>query len=299
MQEINIKDKPLFDEYFSKNSAMLSTHSFASIFIWKRIFKIFWQIIDGCLCVFARNGLGCFLIVPPLGKPTLKAIKEAFKVMDSFNKDNTVSRIENIQQDSIGFYKDLNLELVDKDSEYLYTLTKLANLSGSSFKSKRSSYNFFIKHYQYSFERFNVAMAPECLALYQRWMAERKAKYNDEIYNACLEDSETAQELALKNFNQLQLGGWVVKVDNYIKGYSIGFALNKDTFCILFETVDLRLKGLSQFIFKELCRNLNGFKFVNTGDDSGFMNLKQVKLSYKPVKLLRSFIAQRATTCRN
>ncbi len=294
MQEINIKDKPLFDEYFSKNSHLLSTHSFASIFIWKNALGTSWQIIDDCLCVFAKNNMGCFLIVPPQGRQSSKAIEETFEIMDRINTNKSVSRIENIDENSISFYRNLGLGLVEKDSEYLYRLAELVNLPGSRFKSKRSSYNFFIKHYQYSLERYDAAMADECLSLYRHWAAKRKAKYNDDIYHACLEDSFDAQELALKNFNQLQLVGWVVKVDKDIKGYSVGLPLRKEAFCILFETADLEVKGLSQFIFKEFCQNLNGFEFVNVGDDSGFMNLKRVKLSYKPAQLLRPFIAQRA-----
>lgn len=295
MQEINIKDKPLFDEYFSKNSAGLSTHSFASVFIWKNVLGIYWQIIEDCLCVFAKNKMGCFLIVPPQGRQSSKAIEETFEIMDRINTNKSISRIENIDENSTGFYRDLRLKLIQKDDEYLYPISQLVNLSGSSFKSKRSGYNFFIKHYHYSFKRFSESMADECLSLYQSWAAKRKTKYNNDIYHACLEDSMNAQEVALKNFNQLQFVGWVVNVGKDIKGYSMGLPLNQDTFCILFETVALEVKGLSQFIFKEFCRNLNGFKFVNAGDDSGFMNLKRVKLSYKPVKLLKSFIAQRLT----
>jgi hypothetical protein len=69
--------------------------------------------------------------------------------------------------------------------------------------------------------------------------------------------------------------------------------LNHDTFCILYEITDLSVKGLAQFIFREFSRELKGYRYLNIMDDSGLENLKQVKLSYKPVRLIPSFTAQR------
>jgi len=44
---------------------------------------------------------------------------------------------------------------------------------------------------------------------------------------------------------------------------------------------------------REFSRELGGYKYINIMDDSGLKNLKRVKLSYKPVRLVPSFTLAR------
>jgi uncharacterized protein len=91
----------------------------------------------------------------------------------------------------------------------------------------------------------------------------------------------------------LELEGGVVKVEGRIKGFTLGFEVNRDTFCILYEITDLSVKGLAQFIFQRFCGKLKGYKYINIMDDSGLENLKKVKLSYHPLKIIPAYIAAR------
>lgn len=293
MQLISLKDKEIFDKFFYLSRVRLSMYSFASIFIWNRFFNIYWQIIDGSLCIFFENELGTFLPVEPLGKLTPGIIEKVFDILDSRNKNDVAGRIENIEESRLKFYESCRLKIRPKTNEYVYDSSRLSSLAGNDFKSKRSSYNFFVKNYSFDFERLDASMENDCLGLYRSWKKERRLKFKDEVYRICLEDSFSAQEEAFKNFKRLGLSGWVVKIDGRIKGYSAGLALDTSTFYIMFETADLKVKGLSAFLFSNFCRNLSEFKFINAGDDSGLANLVRVKESYKPVQVLKSFIAQR------
>jgi hypothetical protein len=125
-------------------------------------------------------------------------------------------------------------------------------------------------------------------------MHQRKSKSSDLLYLQMLEDSFLAQKEALGNYKKLDLVGRVVKIGRRIKGYTLGFKLNQDTFCILFEITDLTLKGISQFIFHKFAQELQPFAFINVMDDSGLENLRKVKISYRPVKLVPSYIVQRS-----
>jgi hypothetical protein len=289
MRELRLKDKVVFDRFFLSSPQNLSMYSFASIFVWRKFFKIKWEIIEGSLCVFFANSLGCFMPIAPLGNINQKTISQAFKVMDSRNCDKQASRIENIPEINLKIYKDLDLKIKQRFDEYIYDVSNLTKLSGKDFKTKRSTHNYFVKNYNYSFEKLDISMKDDCLKVYQDWAHTRSLKYNDPIYQACLEDTFCVQKEAFEHLNDLGFSGWVVKVDNHIKGYSLGIELNKQIFFIMFETADLEIKGLAQFLFKSFCQNLSAFKFVNAGDDSGFLNLKTVKQSYKPAKVLKSF----------
>lgn len=293
MQRLSLKDKNIFDDFFSLLPIRLSMYSFASIFVWNRLFDIYWKIIDGSLCIFFENELGIFLPVEPLGKPNPGVIKKVFDILEKRNISNAASRIENISEPRLKFYESCRLHLRPKACEYIYDSSRLTSLVGNDFKSKRSSYNFFVKNYPFVFKTLDASMADDCLRLYRSWQKERAAKFKDDAYRFCLEDSFSAQEQAFKNFRRLGFCGQAIEVDGAIKGYSAGVALDKSTFYIMFETADLSIKGLSTFLFRNFCRNLSEFKFINAGDDSGFENLAAVKHSYKPAQVLKSFIAER------
>ncbi len=293
MQRISLKDKKIFDNFFSLFPTRLSMYSFASIFVWNRLFDIYWEIIDASLCIFFENELGMFLPVEPLGELTPETVEKVFYILSRRNKNDAASRIENISESGFKFYESCRLKLRPKAEEYIYDSRSLSNLVGNNFKSKRSSYNFFVNNYSFDFEKLDASMKNDCLRLYRSWQKERASKFKDEVYRICLEDSFSAQEEAFRNFKRLGLRGWIVKVDGRIKGYSVGLALDESTFYIMFETADLNIKGISAFLFRNFCRNLPEFKFINAGDDSGLENLARVKCSYRPAQVLKSFIAER------
>ena len=91
------------------------------------------------------------------------------------------------------------------------------------------------------------------------------------------------------NHQALGLVGRVVFIDSCLKGYTFGYPLNSEIFCILFEVTDLSIKGLAQFLFRSFCQEGTAYRWINAMDDSGLENLKRVKLSYRPVKQLASY----------
>ena len=84
-----------------------------------------------------------------------------------------------------------------------------------------------------------------------------------------------------------------MRVEKQIKGFTFGYKLNNDTFCILYEITDLSIKGLAQFIFRRFSAELKDYSYINIMDDSGLDNLRKVKLSYKPKRLVSAYIATR------
>jgi uncharacterized protein len=294
LKKISAKDKPSFDKFLGLSRHELSVYAFENIYIWKGLFDIHWAVIDDSLCVFFKDKLSCFLYLPPLAEgKSLDAVKESFREMDIFNKNNEASRIENIEEADKPFYDNLGYECRNKSYDYVCKRNDLAKLAGDKFKPKRACFNYFMKHYQFQYLPFSLAHRAGCMKLYDSWATERRAKNSDHIYQAMLEDSRVSLKNALGNYPKLGLTGRVVKINGEIKAFTFGFKLNADTFCVLYEITDLSIKGLSQFIFRRLCGEMDGFKFINIMDDSGLDNLKNVKLSYNPVKLIPAYIATR------
>lgn len=121
-----------------------------------------------------------------------------------------------------------------------------------------------------------------CLNLYREWARQRLNNKNNDYSRALIEDSYFAQKTALMNMRELRLQGLAVEINGVIMAYSLGFSLNKRVFINLFETADLKKKGLPQFIFRELARGLAREEYINALSDSGLENLRRVKESYCP-----------------
>ncbi|MFC1594259.1 DUF2156 domain-containing protein [Candidatus Omnitrophota bacterium] len=294
MKPLALQDKKLFDSFLTAQHHQLSYFSFASIFIWKDSFIISWELIDEHLCIFARDGLGCFMLLPPVGPQVTDTILNAcFGIMAEHSSNGSIARIENIESDEIDLYTALGLSCVPKDPEYIYRSQDLVQLKGNDYKKKRSAYNYCIKHYKCSMEEFSDQHRDDCFALHECWVAQRKAACSDTIAQAMLEDSVGTTQVALRWHRELDLEGRVVMVHNEVKGYSFGFPLNRDTFCILFEVADHAIKGLAQYLFREFSREKQTFRYINAMDDSQIAGLKNVKESYRPHRLESAYIATR------
>jgi hypothetical protein len=293
MKSLELKDRLTFQRYLGLRKHNLSAFSFVNIFIWKDIFKIFWEIIDDALCVFIEDSVGCFMFLPPLGRNSREIINNCFSIMDKLNINKSISRIENVEKDDLQFYSWLGFKYKFKTNEYVYLRNDLVSLTGNRYKSKRYAQNYFAKNYNFKYQEYTIKLKDECIALYKEWARDRALKYNNSIYKKMLKDSCSTNLLVMNYFKELEIVGRIIKVDDKTKGYSFGFRLNNDTFCVLFEITDLKIKGLSQYIFREFIREQNGFLFVNAMDDSGLENLKKVKISYRPIRLEPSFIISR------
>ncbi len=294
LKELTLKDRKLFNRYLNLTSHELSVYAFANIYIWKGLYQVKWQKIKGSLCIFFLDKTGCFMNLPPLAKNLdPQSVNEAFKIMDGLNKNPAVSRMENIEAKDVKFYQNLGLACLKKSVDYICSRDQLARLSGDKFKSKRAGYNYFLKNYCAQYLSYAPCDKAACLNLYSFWQQMRALKCQDKIYLGMMEDSFLCLKNFLEDYTKLGAVGRVVKIAHQIKAFSFGYQLNRDTFCILYEITDLTIKGLAQFIFRKFCSELSDFRYINIMDDSGLENLKQVKLSYAPVKLATAYIAQR------
>jgi len=302
LKPIRLQEKNKIEAFLKKANPPLGVYSFAYIYIWKDFFKFYYAVIKDALCVFAQDEGGVFLYFAPLGEKIDKdIIDECFRIMARFNKNECLSRIENITDRDREIYLNAGYKSYPTFKTYIYERSELTALKGNKFKHKRASVNFFQKHYKSSYIRYSKEHFQACLNLYRVWSKERLLKYRDgnpdehpdvhrgSIYGAMLEQSFFAFRAALCDYQKLGLEIRAVLIDNKLKACSIGYVLKKNTFCIIFEVADLKIKGLAQFIFMRFCQELSEYKYIDAMDDSGLENLSVTKLSYKPIKIEQAF----------
>ncbi len=271
--------------------AELSRYAFAPHYVWQNFFDFYWTIIDDQFCLFANQDGDYFMPTLPMGVSlSQKVIRQAYAFTLKVNRAKQIARIENVPARLIPFFRQMGFHAIQKETEYLYETDALIQLKGDRYKSKRAAYNVLIRnHPAAQLQPYQPAHLVDCLALYESWKQERWGRSHDDVYRAMLEDSWDSHRTGLLNYEALNLVGRVIFIDGILKGYTFGYPLNSEIFCILFEVTDLKIKGLAQFLFREFCQEQAGYQWINTMDDSGLENLKRVKLSYRPAKQLSSY----------
>lgn len=283
--------RPLFENYLEQTGAPLSTYSFLTYFLWQDHFSFSWTVHRDHFLLFAGYDRCLYMPLPPLGPPDRTVIFDCFNRMDRENPDRAISRIENIPEADIGFYQECGFTIEWKGPEYLYRRAALAELKGDRYKAQRAAYNSFKKHHPTD-RPYRSSDEAAARTLLQRWVKDRTERHSDPIYRQMLHDSESVHRYALAEGVDLGLTGWVVEVSGKLAGYTFGFPLNRETFCIFLEVADLKWKGAAAYLFRSFCRSLTEFQWINAMDDSGIPSLRQTKESYRPERKIGCALAR-------
>lgn len=307
----NIAAKDLMQGYLAQIQSELSDYTFAQNFIWLSHSSGFYTIVNETFCLFILNGEDLTMLLPPLGKleNINTALVECFSIMNSHNSSIYVSRIEYVHQsfvenfiasldESAEIYELMQDYIVEKKLvDYVYMSDHLIELKGNSYHTKRIEINKFKKSYKdISIEILDPNRhKDEVLSILNRWI-EHRFKYipkeQSELFIDGISHERFAIKRILKYYDELDLIGVVLYINGTVAGFSVGERLNETSASILIEKSDFEILGAAQFIFREFCKVLKekfGSTYINVGDDMGFENLKKVKLSYRPYKLIPKY----------
>jgi len=294
LQEFGLTQKDVFLDGSGSKPRRLACYAFANVYVWRALYDIVWQDILGSMCIFFKDKVGCFAYLPPLGRNTSpETIDQMFALMDTYNTNSAVSRIENIAEQEVDWYRELGYEVYLKSHDYLSSRATLADLRGDSFKSKRASVNYFTKHYVYCYRAFHQSDAAACRQLYAQWQAERSAVVSENMFRGMLEDGRRCLDVVVAQATEMDCVGRVVETDGEIRAFTFGAEVSPEVFCVIFEVADRTVKGLAQFIFQRVCQEMAAYRYINVMDDSGLENLRRVKMSYHPAILEPAYIAVR------
>ena len=288
-----LDEKPLVDEYLNRGPRPLSSFSFVSLFAWCDFFDFELKTINGCLCVFAHGEPGSFLYLPPLGKsfdaPTLELV---FKHMAPRGVPGAANRVENIPENLLSSFSQGSYNQYSKPAEYVYRKEDLIALKGNAYKSQRHDCNCFTaRHGEHFFGPYIDDDFGSCADLFERW-ADNRAKGNrDDVYKAMLQENRLVHARLLKFRGPLGLVARVLKVEDKTIGYTFGFGIDENTFCVYAEIADLKFPGAAAYMFRNFCgdEELKRFSRINTMDDFAMPEVARAKQAYHPSELISSY----------
>jgi hypothetical protein len=135
----------------------------------------------------------------------------------------------------------------------------------------------------------------EIMYLFNKWVADRikyMPKEEAELFLEGIHQERHAIKQMIKHYEELSLIGLVIYINGELKGFTVGERINSDTATVIIEKTDFEILGCAQFIFREFSKMLKEVyevAYINVGDDMGFENLRKVKMSYRPFKLVPKY----------
>nr|WP_321266363.1 phosphatidylglycerol lysyltransferase domain-containing protein [uncultured Sulfurimonas sp.] len=311
LKPFTMNAKPVIEKYLAKLEINISDYTFAANYIWLANSSGFYAIINKCFCLFVMTGGELTMLLPPLGrkKYITDAMINCFEIMNANNSSPYYARIDYVQEsmvdqfvnsadDAQNMFEMLEHYIVEKKLvDYIYTVDSLIELRGNSYHTKRTEINKFIKSYpDYTIEPLDsIKHKDEIMQLFNKWVSDRvkyMPKEEAEVFLEGIHQERHAIKQMLKHFNELSLIGLVIYINGEIKGFTAGEKINDDTATVIIEKTDFEVLGCAQFIFREFSRILKdyyGVTYINVGDDMGFENLRKVKMSYRPFKLVPKY----------
>jgi len=279
---IQLEDKPLLDRLFQKLQPRISELTFANLFLFRKVHDYrLTQLGDAVVALGCGYDRAPYFLPPFCGERAAATLELIGRGLTLYGADDD-------------FLRELpgeGLEVAaDRDNfDYLHLKEEMATLNGKAYHKKKNRVNYFAVRHSYSVDFYRSEHLEGALALLEEWVRVRSA-----IGPGSLKQEADGAAEALRLHQELGLSGVVLLVEGAVRGVALGERLNDETAVCHFEKGDLFMEGLYQLLDREFSRLLfTECRYLNREQDLGQESLRQSKLSYRPVALVKKYRVRR------
>lgn len=289
-REITSECAGIFASYEALRPIYMSEGHFLNQYIWKNYYHT----------RFATDEIALYLLIDVAGKPgaflplcTKENLPSAFIRLQEYFNETLHAPLNLYLTDRLSFDILTHAGLVkrydfedDRNSyDYIYEAEKLKTLSGRALHKKKNHLNSFLREYEgrYEYVTLTCENTEEVRQFHEKWLDERR------IYDrfSCIDSEEEGVYDIFEHCGKLpcKIGG--VRIDGNLVAYTIGsYAPSIQCAFIHIEKADVSYNGLYNYINQQfLLHEFPDAVFVNREDDLGQENLRQAKMSYRPLRL--------------
>lgn len=202
-----------------------------------------------------------------------------------------MEQIKQVYPDRYGFDVD------PAHSDYIYSVEKLASLSGKKLHKKKNHLNQFIRNQDFVYETVSGRNIADCRRMKEKWFENRLRVIEHE--ESAQEEKKsllwerTAIDTAFDHFKEFDFTGGLIRIDGEVSAFTLGEPVNDEMFVVHFEKAFSDVNGLytainQQFVEHEL---LGRYRYVNREEDMGLEGLRQAKMSYYPEFIYEKWVA--------
>jgi hypothetical protein len=259
------------------------------LLMWRDSFACALAVKDGTSFIIAHYDKYVYCPVPP--RPfTLENLEAAFDYMKKVNGPGPgISRVEGLTEERKKQAESWGFPARPALTEYLYDRAQLAGLHGDPYRAKRAEVNHLLKHHALVLRPYRASDFKSCGDLYELWRDQRLPDLKGEMGETMLRSAQKAHLQALLHGEDWGMDAWVALVEGRLAAYSVGAALSPDSYGVYLEVTDLTVKGLSAYIFANVCRQVESYPFINTGDAEGLPRLAESKEHWHPARKIQIY----------
>ena len=286
---IQIEDKETVTGYIYPSNRQNCDFAFANMVSWRFLYESEYAIHDQFLFIrfyIEEKGRKRLAYMFPVGFGDLRqAIGHIEKDAEALHHSPLILGVAPEEKNMlISLFPDKFIYIKERDYyDYIYLREDLSSLTGRKFQPKRNHINKFKKQYDYQYLPVKQEMITECMRLEQVWYDANK----DEANSKNLFHERCSMRFAMEHFEELNLLGGAIVVDNKIIAFTYGSPVNYQTFDVHVEKADVRYEGVFSVISQEFARRIpQQYVYINREEDLGVPGLRKAKLSYQPHLLL-------------
>ena len=293
-KEPEIEDKVWVDACLAHAHSMNCEYTFGNIFVWRTAYVT--RIYHYKNFLLIRYGRGADIAYsPPVG---IGDFADAVRALQADAAANGVTlRLLGVTESyrallDADFPGKFTYAYSDNYNDYIYSVEKMATLSGKKYHGKRGHISYFKKaNPVWQFEVLTPEIVGECIALHTSWIDD-KDQTEQKTEDA---DFSLEFEAVLSAFDNYRALGFVVgliRVGGKVIAYTMGEPHSKDCFVTHFEKAPADMRGAFPMINQEFTRQcLSGYTYVNREEDLGLEGLRKAKQSYRPEIFLEKCVA--------
>lgn len=286
-----LDDKPWVDACLKHAGSMNCEYVFGNVYIWKDIYngKIA-KFEDFFICRWGTKPKYTYSL--PLGEGNFTMAIEA--IIEDAKANGAAPRIYGITAGYLvmlqeAFTGKFEYHYDDGFSDYIYSVEKMATLSGKKYHGKRNHITNFKKNNpDWQFEIISRDNIDECIALHREWL-----NHHDDENNEDYDEEFAAVLAAFESYEALGFVGGLIRVGGKVIAYTMGEPQqNGKCFVSHFEKAPADMQGAYAVINQEFTKNcLSDYEYVNREEDLGLEGLRKAKRSYHPEILLEKCVA--------
>lgn len=298
---ITLEDRPLLESYLDGFDYKTSGLSYTSLFMWREINKINWEVIGDYMCIAGVDNYDLSddnpFMFPPLTRTgdyepesLRRTIMEAKRRFEEKGMDFVMKLVPFHMLDILikALPGGLCFEADRPNFDYVYDTKDLIELKGRAFHSKKNHLNYFHANYKYEYSEMTPDDADDAMMFIHEF-GERK-NLEDPIERELLRFEEMAMRDVFDNLSTVGYLSGIIRIDGKIEAFSVGGRIGTKTVVVHIEKANIEYRGLYQAINNEFCRHMaSNVKRINREEDMGIPGLRKAKLSYNPVKFIEKY----------
>ncbi len=273
-EPLELKHRELLEPRFRRLELDISEYSFANAYLFRREHQ-FQVIRSKDIYLKGKTRDGFWYLMPTTSiedwnwadlEYCLQECNFLFPIPETWQKYFDERRYKPSRQDS--------------ESDYLYTVHKLADFPGRHLSSRRNLLRQFLDLFpEHQSMALDLSHQEDAMLILETWQKSLGVSGDLTDYAACHE--------ALELMDRLHLTGHITYVAGKPAGFILGEELSKKSFVIHFAKALREYKGIYQYIYQEFARFLDGkYEYINLEQDLGDADLQQSKRAYDPDQLI-------------